>query len=386
MSGVERMPLSEVRDLIVVGEPLPFRVLEASGMLLLNQEQVVATDRQFEALVSRGAWVERSLVDEVRKARGTAAPPVFSAAQRLHTLFDLWDDWSHQFTELVNRASRGRALAGEFETSADTLLALIKRDGDVALFVCVRQYGMKPTLYPAWHAMHCAVACAMTAAQLNWPAAQEVMITRAALTMNIGMVDLQATLAGQREAPEAKQLDGVRKHPLASAELLRQLGVSDDEWLQTVQAHHERPDGSGYPQASKVQSDAAQLLRIADVFMAKLSGRSSRAAMLPALAARQIFAQHGQTPLAMALIRSLGIHPPGALVQLQSGEVAVVSRRAKAGPAPLVAALSSKQGKPTAATQHRDSAEAEFAITGPLLDTKAYARILPERVFGMIMA
>lgn len=385
MAETERIPLAEVRDLIVVGEALPFRVLEAQGRLLLNQGQVVASERQLEMLVERGAWVERPRVEEVRKARGGTTVPV-SHAQRQQTFFDLWDTWAHDFNDLVRRVPRERALPGEFEAAADALLTLIRRDSDVALFVCVRQDGMKPALYPSWHSMHCAVSATLTAMQLGWPEDDLRRVTRAALTMNIGMVELQATLAEQRDPPSNKQSQFVRGHPHASADVLRKLGVTDAAWLQAVQDHHERADGSGYPRGAKELSDAAMLLRIVDVYTAKITYRALRLPMAPVQAARELFQQLGHSALATALIHALGVHPPGALVLLQSGEVAVVRRRAAAGTAPTVASLSNKRGLPVAETHQRDSGSAEFTITGPCVDTKLFARIPPERVFGMVMA
>lgn len=386
MAENERIPLSEVRDLIVVGEALPFRVLEATGRLLLNQGQVVATERQFETLVERGAWVERPRVEEVRTARGGLSPAPVAPALRQQTFFDLWDAWAHGYNALVRRVPRERALPGEFEAAADALLALIRRDGDVALFVCVRQDGLKPALYPSWHSMHCAVSAALTAMQLGWLEDDLRRVTRAALTMNIGMVELQATLAEQKDPPSHKQSQFVRGHPHASADALRKLGVTDAAWLQAVQDHHERADGSGYPSGTTALTDAAMLLRIVDVYMAKITGRAMRAPMAPVQAARELFQQLGRSPLASALIRALGIHPPGALVLLQSGEVAVVSRRAATGTAPTVATLSNRRAVPVVETHPRDSGSAEFTITGPCVDTKPFARILPERVFGMVMA
>jgi len=82
MDKVERVALDSVRDLIVVGQPLPFSVLDAAGRLLLNQSQTVGSERQFEQLVERGAWVERQKVEDVRRQRAGAAPPSLSVAQR----------------------------------------------------------------------------------------------------------------------------------------------------------------------------------------------------------------------------------------------------------------------------------------------------------------
>ncbi|NWG74649.1 MAG: hypothetical protein HXY24_08590, partial [Rubrivivax sp.] len=80
----ERVPIDELRDLIRLGEALPFRLLDADERLLLGEGQVVATERQFEQLHERGAWAERERVEAARAAAG-------DAPARVPTLFDKWE-------------------------------------------------------------------------------------------------------------------------------------------------------------------------------------------------------------------------------------------------------------------------------------------------------
>lgn len=391
MADVERLALDEVRDLIVVGQPLPFPVFDALGRLLLNQEQMVGSERQFEQLVERGAWVERPKAEEVRRQRAGASSLSQSLAQRQLTLFDQWEQVANEL-EAHNRAiGRGAGRAEALPPLVQRLLALAQRDADVAIYRCIRQDLKRTQPYAATHPVHCAVICALAAQALGWPPERVHSLAGAAMTMNASFMDLQNLLAEERDPPTKKQMEQIRAHPQGSADLLRQAGLADAEWLQTVQDHHEQGDGNGYPRGTREVSDAATLLRLVDVYMAKVSPRRVRPALAPQVAAAQMFQQHGKSaaeaPLAMALIRSLGgAHPPGALVQLKSGEVAVVARRPRSGTAPQVATLSNTRGEPTVAMQQRDSAAAEFAISGPLQDASRFQRVLPERVYGMLLA
>ena len=88
--------------------------------------------------------------------------------------------------------------------------------------------------------------------------------------------------------------------------------------------------------------------------------------------------------MATSLIKGLGLYPPGDLVQLKSGEVAVVTHRGATATTPRVAAITRADGHPMPDTVARDTALPEFAITGPLLERKAILRVLPERVYGVI--
>jgi HD-GYP domain-containing protein (c-di-GMP phosphodiesterase class II) len=264
------------------------------------------------------------------------------------------------------------------------LKQLIDTDPDVALFFCLRQSEHRYALYAQHHAIHCAVVTLLATRLLGWPLQRQDSMGCAALTMNLAMLELQAQMAEQSDPPTQRQRDRIRAHPEGAVALLRLAGITDAEWLTTVVQHHEHPKGDGYPHGLTQVTDAAQLLRLADVYMAKVSSRALRAPLTPVVAMRQLFQQQPGDPLAMALIKSLGIHPPGALVQLQSGEAAVVIRRPSTGTHPFVATLSDTRGLPVADTHRRDTAAAGFGIQGPLADTKSFARVLPDRVYGWI--
>ena len=104
--------------------------------------------------------------------------------------------------------------------------------------------------------------------------------------------------------------------------MLRQLGVTDEDWLIAVAQHHEQPDGKGYPQGLTEINQTADALRTCDVFGAKLSPRISRSGMLSTRAARKSSRQRSAGYFGATIIRELGLYPPGCLVELNTGEQA----------------------------------------------------------------
>lgn len=378
----DRVPLAQVRDLLRIGQALPFRVLDLHERLLLSEGHVLHDEAQFEALLERGAWAERSRVEAERIARAGAAHAPPSVVQL--SLFDRWERLLWQFDKLsralLRREERGSAV-GPFCT---TLQAMVRRDPDVALFLCVRQEDRRFALYPLRHSIHCAVLVNLTSLQLGWDEATCSSVTQAALTMNLSLFELQASMAEQDEPPTRKQLEQIRKHPDATVALLRAAGIDDERWLTAVAEHHEHSGGGGYPRELTQVGEAAQVLRAADVYMAKISPRAKRAPMTPQAATRQLFQQHPGNPLAMAMIKSVGVHPPGSLVELKSGEIGVSIRRPLTGTQPLIATLSDKNGRPSGETHRRDTALPEFAVQGPPQNAAAFARVVPERVYGLI--
>ena len=387
-AALERVPLNDVRDLIALGHPLPFRVLDEHARLLLGKSQQVVSENQLSMLLERGAWVERDQVLAVRRLREAAGASIAGkvpSARKL-TLFDRWEKQVWDFDALQRRIGKFHDLRADLEAQADDVIALVDRDHDVALFNAVRRDDRRFALYALTHSLHVSALCILTGRLLGWDAARVQTITRAALTMNVSTIELQATLAEQETPPSTRQRELIRSHPQRSAQMLRDSGIVDAEWLSTVEDHHEQSDGGGYPRGIAEASDLARVLRAADIYMANISPRAQRPALAPQVAVRQLFQQDKGSPIAAAMLRAIGIFPPGDVVQLRSGEIAVVTRRAAKGPAPLAATVSNSRGVPVLETHKRNTAEPEFAIVGPVTPSQLVAlpRLLPERFYGLI--
>lgn len=384
-ASVERVPLDEVRDLIAPGQELPFPVLDDDGRLLLNAGLFITSERQFALLLERGAWVERLVVDSQREAMARLAETKPARAVREPTLFDRWERTLWDLDALLRSTAKGASSQAEWLVMVDEFMTTVDRDADVAIFTSVRQEDRRYALYPLTHALHAAVLCLLCARQARWDLDRQRSLVGAALSMNVAMMDLQARMAEQDDRPSKAQMEVIRAHPERGVSILRATGVQDPVWLNAVADHHERADGGGYPKGSLTVSDEARVLRMADVYMAKITPRANRTP-LPAMAAsRQLFQQEPGCALVLSFLKAIGLHPPGSLVQLKSGEVAVVTRRA-AGPAPKVRTLSDKSGQPTVNSVTLDSANAEHAILGPCSNMAAFPRVPPERVYGLMLA
>jgi HD-GYP domain-containing protein (c-di-GMP phosphodiesterase class II) len=392
MSTPQRVPLSEVAELMAPGQPLPFRVLDAYDRLLLAQGQRIHDTRQLQVLLERGACVEYEEVQRVRTGPEAAASGAARlSATREPTWFDHFDQQLWVLDDLLRallkgdlrQENEGGPLAAQIDTFGDAFMALVDRHPDAALFHAVRQDDRRYALYALTHALHTATVVQLAARQLAWPASQVRCAVLAALTMNAAIVELQGRMAEQKEPPSKGQLDEIRAHPHRSADLLAAAGLGDEAWLQAVRDHHERTVG-GYPRGGAEPGDMARLVRAADVYSAKISPRAFRAAHAPQVAARQLFQEEGGGPLAAALIKAVGVYPPGDLVTLKNGETAVVAARTGAGNSPQVAVLLNAQGRPVAGAPRRDTSQAELAIVGPLADRSRIARVLPESVYGLL--
>lgn len=384
-SAKRTVPLPEVKDLMSPGVPLPFKVLDSQGRLLLAAGQRVMDLRQLQALLERGACVEYDEVESARARRGAAAGDrAVVPSARKQTLFDHWERQTWALDSLLRQLGREPVLVPALEQFADEHIALVDKHLEAALFVCIRQDDKRFALYGLTHALHSATVAVFCARQLGWPVDKIRCLARAALTMNASMLELQSRMAEQPEPPSKRQLDIIRTHTQRSVEALQASGVTDADWLATVADHHEQPGGGGYPRGVGEVGELARVLRMADVFMAKISPRALRAPLLPQVAARQLFQAEQGGPMASALIKALGIYPPGDFVRLRSGEGAIVVRRSAASNAPVVAVLTDAAGRAVSGAPQRDTAQPAFAIVGPLGDRSGQPRIYAEQVYGLV--
>lgn len=368
--------LRQVLDQIRVGHPLPFGVRDEQGHLLLAKGRVVANEAQQQILIDRGLYVDHD--DEPAGSEGGGS----GSAKRRTTLFDLWKQTTARLDLLLASLDQV-GFPARCDTFADQLMALVQRDPDIAIYHSVRQAPNRLSLYGLSHALHCAMVGQLAATRVGWPTERVRTLVKAALTMNLAIVEVQGRFATLGRLNDT-QRDQIRGHPQAAVDRLQAAGVVDAEWLQAVLEHHEHLGGGGYPQNLGTPCELASVLRMADVFMAKISPRTERPALPVLDAARQMFAEAQGSPLASAIIKEYGIYPPGNFVQLASGEMAVVIRRGATAHTPVAAAVTDKNGIPVVRTHKRNTAEAAYAIKSLVPDNKMMLRVPPERLYGLV--
>lgn len=365
-------PLEKVQHKIKLGQPLPFSIRDGGGRLLLARGHVLGDQDQMDAVLDRGAFVD---IDEVMGPRAEIlqAPP--------EKLPALWRGYAERVASCLH-AAPGPQWVQNIEEAARIGLTLVDRLPDLAIFMIVRGDAPQQLHYGVMHSVHAAATSALIARRLAWDDARTLTLMRAALTMNLSIVDLQGRLAAQEQAPNALQRTAIRQHPDKSVAMLRAVGVTDADWLVAVAQHHETPDGKGYPQGLTAIHELGEVLRVADVFTAKLSARASRAAMAANQAAKQLFTSQAGSAHCAAVVKEFGIYPPGCFVSLQSGEIGIVARRGANAGTPLVDALISRNGERLLQPVRRDSSHRGFGIVQTVPDAKVMVRVAPEKLFA----
>ena len=344
--AMDKHPLN-VTD-IVLGKTLPWDVYDGKEVLLLRKGQTIASPHQLEVLIERGAFVDASEYTMFSRFKSDSKILASGAPQEQKEVRSTLRLVNQAIEQLEQILTGMLDQPGEPDVSA-SILDIVNRireaieiDPDIALACTL----FKPIVkgYSARHGVHAAILSMVTAHSMQKTQDEITTIACAALSMNVSIFSLQERLqlTSRRLSPEENAL--IKQHPQTSVELLRQAGITDEAWLSYVLHHHENIDGSGYP-SGKTGSDIpenAVLISLVDRFTALVSPRAYRPETFPSNAIRILLKERmqGLDPLIAAhFIRTLGVHPPGALVKLHSGEIAVVTKRGQNGSTPIVHAL-----------------------------------------------
>jgi putative nucleotidyltransferase with HDIG domain len=121
----------------------------------------------------------------------------------------------------------------------------------------------------------------------------------------------------------------IKKHPEDGWNILRQSPEVPQIALDITRHHHERRDGTGYPDklAGDQISELAQMAAIVDVYDALTADRVYHKGIPAAAALRKIYEwskHHFNQQLVQEFMRCVGIYPVGTLVLLESGRLGVV--------------------------------------------------------------
>jgi HD-GYP domain-containing protein (c-di-GMP phosphodiesterase class II) len=192
----------------------------------------------------------------------------------------------------------------------------------------------------------------------------------AALVHDVGMLRVPAEILAHPGPLQDEQRHAIEQHARVGAQLVGRL-LPSGAWLAEATAgHHERMDGTGYPDGLReVQlAPLTRLLAVCDVYAALCAPRPHRAAleMRTALTDTLLLADQGALdPRHAEKLLSLSFYPVGQVVELADGAAGVVvatptSRHDLQTPArPVVALLTDTRGHLLPAPHHLDLARCE---------------------------
>ena len=172
------------------------------------------------------------------------------------------------------------------------------------------------------------------------------------LLLDIGNVGLPASIVNTSGALTDKQREQMRRHVQIGLDILKASKDFPENVFDMIRYHHERADGSGYPDKLRGNSIPAfgRIAGIADCYDAMTSKNVYSSAQAAYESARELHEMRGkqfQAEVVEQFFRTVGMFPTGSVVELSDNTVGVVLEQNQLNPLrPKVMLLLDKDHKP----------------------------------------
>ena len=354
---------------IRLGVPIAWDIYDAKEMLLVRKGFIPESEKHLQLLIQRGLYANEEEYLKAKEAlNGSSATDKKPLSQILNIMGNAQGIVKEAIENLVSGNST-TPVDMEIVKAANVLEGAIAINTDIALaFTLFKQTAEG---YVARHLMDAAILSLIVARSMKLPQDEVTAIVSAALTMNIGMFDLQEVLHNREMPPTDEEELAIKRHPEVAVTLLEAGGVKNPLWLSYVLYHHECEDGSGYPYGKSGDQIplGAKIIAMADRYTAMVAPRKFRKGMHATHALRSMLIEGsklGNAQLAAYFVKELGIYPPGVGVRLANEETAIVMRKGQTAMTPIVQSIKNSMGIALTLPHKRDTEIDRFAIKEPV--------------------
>lgn len=147
-----------------------------------------------------------------------------------------------------------------------------------------------------------------------------------ALLHDCGMLRISENIRNKSEKLDTSELKTLRMHTLYSYQIMAKELYYPEEVAQIALQHHERWNGTGYPQGIKENeiNNEARIVSVADAFEAMVCERPYRNSMTGYYAMKNILSDNSRRfdpAVVKTFISSMGIYPIGSIVLLSNSSI-----------------------------------------------------------------
>lgn len=182
--------------------------------------------------------------------------------------------------------------------------------------------------YTSEHSMHVSLLAMVFAIHCGWSRADAKKAGMAGLLFDLGKIKVPSQILNKPGPLSESEWQLIHDHPKWGRYFLEKSGF-DRDIIDAAYYHHERPNGEGYP-VKRVGSQTpylARLIRILDAYDAMISYRPYAQQRTVFEATKVLYRgreNEFDAQIVDEFIEMIGVFPVGTLVELSSGEVAVI--------------------------------------------------------------
>ncbi len=215
------------------------------------------------------------------------------------------------------------------------------------LIAMVRLLGISEYNYA--HSVNTTILCLSVATSLKLNYTDIKRFGTGVMLADLGMTSFPSKMITRPSGLSKKEIEQVKKHPQYTVDFLKNNNVTDPLIRTVILQHHERFDGSGYPEGLRGDEihSISKLFSIADVYNAMSSSRPHRQGIPPHMVNAEILKSAGtqfDPKIARIFIKHIGAFPVGNMVELTSGKLGLVADQNKDDPLrPVVVIFQTKR-------------------------------------------
>ncbi|MFT4655004.1 MAG: HD-GYP domain-containing protein (c-di-GMP phosphodiesterase class II) [Patiriisocius sp.] len=314
LSIIEQLAASGVKS-VVVEYP---EVKAGQALIKLNAQR----NRLFERKKHTLAAIKPTLVSDssINKLEFDNAANLLKISESIYT----------NFTTAIHK---GQSIDfAETKTLVANVYASLVRNPDALLCMSMIMHSGN---YIANHSIHVATLICYFAHQLNWSKEECEKLALIGYLFDVGMVKVPEAIRLKKGTLTESEQDEIKLHVSYSLNILAPLKLNR-EYLLAIEQHHERLNGSGYPNGysgSKIHK-FSRMLAIVDCYDALITARDHKLQLSPAAAMKVLSnPDYGyDQKLVLQFIRCMGIYPVGSLVALSNKRIGLVTKTNKKSP------------------------------------------------------
>jgi HD-GYP domain-containing protein (c-di-GMP phosphodiesterase class II) len=220
----------------------------------------------------------------------------------------------------------GQIDAGKVKNAVNDTVDSILRNPDAAIWLTRLQAKDKHT---AQHSLNVTALSIVLGRDMGMSGKEMEDLGVCAMLHDVGKTSLPTELLN-KEGPLSKdELVLMHKHPKFGRDVLVSTQSVFSGAADVAYCHHERPDGTGYPRGLSADEIPmyAQIVSIAEAYDTITTNQTYCEARSPSEALHILYAERGKQfddELVIKFIDSIGIFPPGSVVEMSNGEVGIV--------------------------------------------------------------
>jgi HD-GYP domain-containing protein (c-di-GMP phosphodiesterase class II) len=183
--------------------------------------------------------------------------------------------------------------------------------------------------YTYHHSLSVAVLSIAIGQSMGFNSARLNQLGRCAMMHDIGKTAIPITVLNKPSRLDAKEFTVMKTHSAEGYQYLLRNQIGDRDLWYGVLSHHEKYDGTGYPNGIKGRKIPliSRVISVADVYDALTSKRPYRTPMQPPEAVEYIMGNVSTAfdyEVVHAFLQKVELYPLGSFVELSNGQLAIV--------------------------------------------------------------